>query len=82
MADAEQEHWLSLAAKNSWPKGELRIRIRDAARTKAAPHTGNVLRLSLKVDASRERSWREAAGRTGLSLEDWIAHALDTTASS
>jgi hypothetical protein len=80
MPDTAQEHWLNLAEKNGWPKGELRIRIRDAARAGTGPHIGNVLRLSLKVETARERTWRAAAARAGCSLEDWVAQTLDGAA--
>jgi hypothetical protein len=77
MTDETQDHWLNLAAKNGWPKSELRIRIRDAARTSSNPRDGHVLRLSLKVETGRERAWRDAASRAGLRLEDWMVRELD-----
>jgi hypothetical protein len=80
MTDAAQDHWLNLAAKNGWPKSELRIRIRDAARTTSSLHDGHVLRLSLKVEAGRERAWRAAAARHGLRLEEWMVGVLDDAA--
>jgi hypothetical protein len=80
MSDATQDHWLNLASRNDWPKTELRIRIRDAARTASNPYDGQVLRLSLKVGAQAERAWREAASRTGLRLEDWVVKVLDAAA--
>jgi hypothetical protein len=82
MTDSTQEHWLNLAAKNGWSKSELRIRLRDAARTAASPRDHQrVLRLNLPVARCREQEWREAAERAGCRLEDWIAGALDTAAS-
>jgi hypothetical protein len=82
MAEATQEHWLNLAAKNGWSKSELRLRIRDAARTAGSARShDHVLRLSLTVEKRRERSWREAAERAGCRLEEWIAEALDAAAS-
>ena len=77
LPDATQDHWLNLASRNDWPKAELRIRIRDAARTASNPYDGQVLRLTLKVDGRTERAWREAAARSGLRLEDWVARVLD-----
>lgn len=80
MPDATQDHWLNLASRNDWPKAELRIRIRDAARTATNPYDGQVLRLSLKVGTRAERAWREAASRSGLRLEDWVVKVLDAAA--
>lgn len=80
MPDAAQENWLNLAAKNRWSKGELKIRIRDAARAGPDADAGRVLRVGLKVEPAQERSWREAASRTGRRLEDWITGALDEAA--
>jgi hypothetical protein len=77
MPDAAQEHWLNLAARNRWPKGELRIRIRDAARTASNRQDAQVLRVGLKVDAATERAWRDAAARSGMRFEDWIMAALN-----
>jgi hypothetical protein len=80
MPDAAQESWLNLATKNGWSKGELRLRIRDAARSSPDQQAGQMLRVGLKVEAAQERSWREAASRNGCRLEDWIVGALDGAA--
>jgi hypothetical protein len=87
MADAAQDQWLNLAAKNGWSKSELRIRIQDASRTTGSskttgnPGDGHLLRLNLRVETATERSWRDAAGRAGLRLEDWIVQGLEAAAS-
>jgi len=76
MPDAAQDHWLGLAARNDWPKAELRIRIRDAART-ASPYDAQVVRLSLKVEGGAEHAWRQAAARSGLRLDAWVVEVLN-----
>jgi hypothetical protein len=81
MGDAAQDHWLNLAARNGWPKAELRLRIRDAARTSGALPDGHVLRFSLKLETSRERAWRDAAAAVGLRLEEWMVRVLDDASS-
>jgi len=80
MSDAAQDHWLNLAVRNDWPKAELRIRIRDAARTASSPQDGRLLKLSLKVEPGAERAWRAAAARSGLRLKDWVVEVLNAAA--
>jgi hypothetical protein len=75
----DQDRFLELAASNGWSRNELRRRTRAALGPRAAPALGGAVRLVVASD--RAERWRNAAERSGSSLEAWAARALDDAAS-
>jgi hypothetical protein len=77
LPEADQEHWLDLAAANGWSRTELRKQLRARESGQAARAT-TVLRVS--VEPTRKQGWSAAAERAGCSLEEWIVRSLDAAA--
>jgi hypothetical protein len=80
LLDSDQELWLDLSVENGWSKAELRRRLRGT-QAAARPTTRDVV-LRLALEPARERRWREAAGRGGCALEQWVTRVADEAADS
>jgi hypothetical protein len=78
LSDSEQDCWLDLALRNHWSKAELRRQVRAARPPPRAVRSG--VALDLRLTRAREHSWRDAARRSGLTLDDWIIATLDRAA--
>jgi hypothetical protein len=80
LSNSEQDYWLDRAIQHHWSKAELRRRVRAMRRPLVT--AGDRSELSVHPAAASERSWREAARRSGLTLDAWIIATLDRAAST
>lgn len=77
MDPEEQDKWLTLAENCGWSRNELRTHIRCQA-TKEKKSRSVLPRLSIGDD--QVQRWREAAARSGCSLEAWLISTLNEAA--
>jgi hypothetical protein len=78
---ADQDRWLDVAEASEWSTRQLRDAIR-AEVDQAAVGAGDAKTAvpKLEIPGHRMIHWCEAAGRTGLEVDDWVLHVLDSAA--
>jgi hypothetical protein len=80
LTDPEQDLWLKRAEALRWSRNELRRQLAVMRRRDRGLAPRDAILLRIRVDADRERQWREAADATRQPLADWIAAAADEAA--
>jgi hypothetical protein len=78
--EPEQELWLNRAEMGRWTRNELRRQL--AAGRGASGSRDRAIEVRIRVEAQRERRWREAAKASHQSLPEWISAAADQVAST
>jgi hypothetical protein len=78
LPDTEQDHWLDLATRHGWSKSELRRQMR--ATRPSLPVSSADRAIALRLGATRERLWRDAARRGGQTVDEWMIATLDQAA--
>jgi len=73
----EQERWLDRAERDRWTRNELRRQLREE---RLGGQSVSAVSVRLGVDVERKTRWLIAATASGLPLDAWIIHTLDTAA--
>jgi hypothetical protein len=80
LPEPRQDLWLLRAERSRWSRNELRRRLSAERRTTHGSDLQPGVRLTLQVDRSRERRWRQAATVAEQTLGDWVAEVVDKAA--
>lgn len=79
LAEADQEHWLTLAQANGWSRNQLRRAVRGGRQDAEQPR-GSTPPRRLAVPQDRMDVWRRAAERVESELSEWVVETLDRAA--
>jgi hypothetical protein len=80
LPEPHQDLWLLRAERSRWSRNELRRRLSAERRAGHGSDVQPGVRLSLQVERSRARRWRQAATAAEQTLSDWVAEVVDEAA--